>query len=75
MRAWQDLTEEQMYEARELAAAYHRDHPRTLPTYSWMRHYSDTVAALPHNTLIAFGRVVLDACKALHMSTKTESRL
>lgn len=67
MRDWQNLTEEQIYEARELAATFYRQvNPRTLPTYSWMRHHSATVAALPHNTLIAFGRVVLDACKALH---------
>ncbi len=66
MVAWDTLTEEQTYEARELAAAFHQVNPRTLPTYEWMRRNSETVAGLPHNKLIAFGRVVLDACKALH---------
>ncbi len=65
--AWNELTEEQTYAARELAVEFHQHNPRTLPTYAWMKRHSETAAALPHVKLIAFGRVVLDACKALQM--------
>ncbi len=62
---WNYLTEEQQYEARELAVAYRRERPRTLPTYGWIKEHSDTVAKMPHNTFIAFSRAILDACKAV----------
>lgn len=64
--SWDALTEEQKREARKVAAAFHAENPRTLPTYDWMRTKSKTAATLPHNKLIAFGRVVLDTCKAMH---------
>lgn len=63
--SWDTLTIEQTIAAKELARAYHSANPNTLPTYAWMKRYSQIAAELPHTTLIAFGRVVLDACKAL----------
>lgn len=65
--AWNELTEEQTYAARELASEfYHNVNPRTLPSYMWMKRNSELAASLPHMKFVAFGRVVLDACKALH---------
>ncbi len=70
MQRWDYLTEEQQLEAREMAVAYSQQNPRTLPTYAWLKRYSDSAKTMNHNTLIAFGRAVLDACKELQQRSR-----
>lgn len=69
--SWDYLNEAQRREAREVAKAYHTMHPRTLPSYAWLRSHYALAAEMPHNTLIAFGRAVLDECKRLMAQRRT----
>ncbi len=65
MQRWDELTEEQLLEARELALIYTQQNARTLPTYEWLKRHCESAKTMPHNTLIAFGRQVLEGCKAI----------
>ncbi len=62
---WDYLTPEEQAEARKLAREFSSANPRTLPTYSQMKRYSEAAKNMKHNTLIAFGRVVLSECKII----------
>lgn len=75
MSAWNDLTEEQTLAAKELGITFFEEvNPRTLPTYEWMRRNSDVAKGMKHEKLIAFGRIVLDTCKARQKARNTWGR-
>ncbi len=67
--AWNDLTDEQIYAATELGILFfNKINMMRLPSYEWMKENSDIAREAQRNTLIAFGRIVLDTCKSLQSS-------
>lgn len=72
--AWDDLTVDQQLAARELARRYRQEKSATtLPSYVWIKRAFPEAEKMPQNTFIAFGRAVLDACKALQTRRGTSS--